>query len=775
MCAAARRGSGAAQAARAVVHRWRLRGRARVALIGVRAAATWVAARALVRRFLPNESQHLFALTLAVGVVCGLVAVAFHLAIRAAEHVLIERALRVEGSMWMVWTVLTPTLGGLLAGAALTWVVPGARGSGIPQVKQAFAAEGGRIRFRDALGKFVIASLQIGSGASLGREGPTVQICAGATSLLARATALPPRQLRRLTPVGVAAGIAAAFNAPIAAVTFTIEEIVGTLDQAILSGVVIAAAVAAVIERGILGAHPVIEVDQQYGLDHASSLALYAVLGIAAAIVSVAFTDSLLRLRAWFRGLRALPTWTHPAVGGLVTGALAVVMLHFLGSTGVTGGGYETLGHALAGQLSLRVLVALCVVKLAATVFSYSSGGAGGIFAPSLFVGAMLGGAVGHLDVMLLGHESRQLGAFALVGMGAVFAGVIRAPITSVLIIFEMTGGYGLVLPLMLANMTSYVVARRLRPIAIYEAFLAQDGVVLPHPAPAAHPLEQLQVADAMARDVVTVRPEQSVADAVSVAGARTFSRLPVVDAAGGVLGVVPLALLRGETDGTRPVRALMQTGHTIRGDAPLLRAVVRMNDLGVRQLLVVDGAPTSRLVGVLAMSDLMRAHARAAGPTASVVGPGQGPLPDLVARSLMVPLTEVSGSAKVEELVRLSRDRGAKAFLIREGERRYGVLLPEHLHEFARDEDLEKMLIAADLARRSPAVPEGAAVAALVEALREESAEAAVVLDERSGEPAGVVTKHALALAFLDWYASRPSLFAEAAPELRTSSSGTL
>lgn len=737
----------------------------------MRAAATWVTARALVRRLLPNESQHLFALTLAVGVVCGLVAVAFHLAIRAAEHVLIERALQAEGSTWMLWTVLTPTLGGLLAGAALTWVVPGARGSGIPQVKQAFATEGGRIRFRDALGKFVIGSLQIGSGASLGREGPTVQICAGATSLLARATALPPRQLRRLTPVGVAAGIAAAFNAPIAAVTFTIEEIVGTLDQAILSGVVIAAAVAAVIERGILGAHPVIEVDQHYGLDHASSLALYAVLGIAAALVSVAFTDSLLRLRWWFRGLRVMPAWTHPAVGGLVTGVLAVVMLHFLGTTGVTGGGYETLGHALAGQLSLRVLVALCVVKLAATVFSYSSGGAGGIFAPSLFVGAMLGGAIGHLDVMLLGHESRQLGAFALVGMGAVFAGVIRAPITSVLIIFEMTGGYGLVLPLMLANMTSYVFARRLRPVAIYEALLAQDGVVLPHPAPAAHPLEQLQVADAMAREVVTVRPEQSVAEALSVVGSRTFSRVPVVDAGGAVLGVVPLALLRGAADSAVAVRVLMQAGHTIRGDAPLLRAVVRMNDLGVRQLLVVDTSAASRLVGILAMSDLMRAHARAAPPTvAASVTHGHGPLPDLVARSLMVPLTEVSGSVKVERLVALSRDSAAKAFMIREGERRYAVLLPEHLHEFARDEDLEKMLIAADLARRSPAVPEGAEVGALVEALREEGVEAVVVVDEQSGEPVGVVTKSDLSRAFLDWYASRPSLLADGAPALGTS-----
>ena len=442
----------------------------------------WRAAlRPLVRRLLPNESQHLFALTLIVGVVCGLVAVAFHLAIRGAEHLLIDRALGTPGPLGVALTILSPTVGGLLAGAALTWVVPGARGSGIPQVKQAFATEGGRIRLRDAVGKFVLGTLQVGSGASLGREGPTVQICAGAANFLARMTALPPRSMRRLTPVGVAAGIAAAFNAPIAAVTFTIEEVVGTLDQAVLSGVVVAAALAAAIERGILGVHPVIEVARPYGLEHPSSLITYAALGVGAGLVSVAFTDALLHVRARFRALTAIPGWTHPGIGGLVTGLLAVALLRGFGTTGVTGGGYETLTRALAGDLSVRLLIVLCVVKVLATTFSYSSGGAGGIFAPSLFVGAMLGGAVGHLDAYVFGHDSAAFGAFALVGMGAVFAGVIRAPITSVLIIFEMTGSYGLVLPLMLANVTAYAVARRFRPLPIYEALLAQDGIVLPH------------------------------------------------------------------------------------------------------------------------------------------------------------------------------------------------------------------------------------------------------------------------------------------------------
>jgi CIC family chloride channel protein len=443
--------------------------------------------------------------------------------------------------------------------------------------------------------------LQVGSGASLGREGPTVQICAGAASALGRVTALPAHNLRRLLPVGVAAGIAAAFNAPIAAVTFTIEEIVGSLDHTVLSGVVVAAALAAVIERSVLGVHPIIEVRQPYGLDHASSLVLFALLGIAGGLVSVIFTDSLLGLRLAFRRWKGLPAWSHPGVGGLVTGVLAVVVLRSLGTTGVTGGGYETLGKALAGELGLRVLVVLCAVKVLATVFSYSSGGAGGIFAPSLFIGAMLGGAIGYLDVSLFGHEQSQLGAFALVGMGAVFAGVIRAPITSVLIIFEMTGGYGLVLPLMLANMTSFVLARRLRPTPIYDALLEQDGVVLPH-APGPRAVRRLEpavplgavvpVAHSFARAAPVVGPETMVDDLLE-ALATSPSGVVLVATAQGLQSVI-LEDARGcLAEGPLPsalfARDLSSEVATIDPQAPLTEVAAAL----VAHPAVLVGAPT--------------------------------------------------------------------------------------------------------------------------------------------------------------------------------------
>lgn len=251
-----------------------------------------------------------------------------------------------------------------------------------------------------------------------------------------------------------------------------------------LSGVIVAAAIAAVVERGILGQHPVFAMLRTYTLGPASSLVSYAILGVLAAIVSVGFTDSLLGLRGWFKRFTRVPKWVHPAIGGALTGTLAVAGIAWLKQDGITGGGYRTLALALTGSLPAKVLIGLCLLKVAATVCSYSSGGVGGIFAPVLFIGGMLGGAVGYVDVAVFHHSTDSIGAFALVGMGAVFAGSIRAPMTSVLIIFEMTGGYGLILPLMIANMSAFALARHWRKVPVYEALLSQDGVVLPHGKP---------------------------------------------------------------------------------------------------------------------------------------------------------------------------------------------------------------------------------------------------------------------------------------------------
>jgi CIC family chloride channel protein len=433
----------------------------------------------LVRR-LPNEQQRLLAFTILAGGLCGLAAVAFHLSIGLLEKLLINSANSAPGHSWIFWTILTPGLGGLVVGLGLRYWAPAAAGSGIPQVKVAFALRSGLITVRETIGKFVLCALQIGSGASLGLEGPTVQICAGVSSMLARAARLSPQYQRRMASVGMAAGIAAAFNAPIAAITFTLEELIGDLDQTMLSGVIVAAALAAVVEHSILGSTPVFHMPRPYVLGKSSSLIWYALLGVLSAVVSVTFTDSLLWVRARFKSFTALPKWVHPALGGLATGTLAVIGFLLFRLNGIAGDPYKTLELALTGTMPLVAMAVFCLLKLVATVCSYSSGGSGGIFAPSLFMGAMLGGSVGFLDVTVFHHPADAIGAFAVVGMGAVFAGIVRAPMTSVLIVFEMTGGYGLVLPLMIANMTAYALARRWRPVPVYDALLAQDGIFLP-------------------------------------------------------------------------------------------------------------------------------------------------------------------------------------------------------------------------------------------------------------------------------------------------------
>jgi CIC family chloride channel protein len=234
-------------------------------------------------------------------------------------------------------------------------------------------------------------------------------------------------------------------------------------------------------------------VNGAYTLTHASSLIWYSLLGLLAALVSVAFTDSLLFTRAQFRRMTTVPKWVHPAIGGLATGCLAVVGFQLFHLNGIAGDPYKTLTLALTGSLNTLPVLAMagfCILKLFATVSSYASGGSGGIFAPALFMGAMLGGAIGYIDVTVFHHSTDAIGAFAVVGMGAVFAGIIRAPMTSVLIVYEMTGSYGLVLPLMIANMSAFALARHWRPIPIYEALLAQDGIDLhmeSQPAEVAH------------------------------------------------------------------------------------------------------------------------------------------------------------------------------------------------------------------------------------------------------------------------------------------------
>jgi CIC family chloride channel protein len=423
-----------------------------------------------VETFRLRENQIFLALTVLIGVFGGLSAVLFTLAIEGTKHVLFgsaPSALRL---------VAVPTLISLVTGFLLAKYFPEARGSGLPQVEAAYHLENGVIPGRVIFGKFFTGALCVGSGHSMGREGPSVQIGAGIASLLGRWLKLSPERVRSLIPIGAAAALSAAFNTPVAAVLFALEEVMGDMNAALIGSTVVASVTAVIIERSILGEETLFRVPA-YHLAHPAELIGYAVLGIVGGIVSLMFTQGLLRTRGLFR---RLPAWTRiiqPAMGGLAIG----IMLLFVPQ--VMGVGYQYVDQALDGALALRMLLLFCGAKLVATIISYSSGNAGGIFAPSLFLGAMAGGAVGIGMHAIAPFPTGDPGAYALVGMGALFAGIIRAPMTSVFMIFELTQDYQILVPLMVANLLAYAIATRFQPKPIYHALLEQDDIHLPGPA----------------------------------------------------------------------------------------------------------------------------------------------------------------------------------------------------------------------------------------------------------------------------------------------------
>jgi CIC family chloride channel protein len=477
-----------------------------------------------------RETRTLFALTLIVGGLSGLAAVAFHKSIDFLNDHLLAGLLTHPPVERFILTAALLICVGLVSGLALQYLVPFARGSGIPEVKSSYMlSPGPQLSLRTIVGKFVLGALAIGSGFSLGREGPTVQICAGIGAGIGRLTRRPTRVVKSLISVGAAAGIAAAFNTPLAAITFALEEIVGDLNHRLVGAIVVATVAAAVIEHAILGGAPVFAVPA-YVLVRWWELIAYAVLGVVAGIGSTVFVQALLLTRRAMRRITQIPGWTKPALAGLVVALLGMATPEVLGI------GYGALSEALHGEIGFQRMAGLFVTKIAATVVSYSFGLSGGIFAPALFMGGMLGGVVGHIVERFVTASPQSVGSFALVGMGAFFVGAIRAPITSILIIFEMTGDYAIILPLMISNMLSYTIAVKLQGLPIYDALLKQDGVPIEEHHRRAD-LRHITVEQAMTgapvplngNDSVTVFSDQTLDLALLVLGRHGVTEAPVV------------------------------------------------------------------------------------------------------------------------------------------------------------------------------------------------------------------------------------------------------
>ena len=426
--------------------------------------------RGALLRSVFREDRFFLVLSVFIGVFAGLAVVCFRFAIDWCRIYLLGSG----ETLSPLRLLLAPTLAGLVIAVLVIHVFPQARGSGVNQTKAALYIYNGYIPIRTAIGKFITAALAIGSGHSLGPEDPSLQIGASLASALGRRMRLSRDRMRLIAPVGAAAGLAAAFNAPISAVLFVIEEVIGRWTAGILGSVVLSAVSSVVVTRWFLGSESLFRIPAVQ-LEHPSELIACSVLGVAGGFASVAFSKGIETLRPW---CKALPRWTQyfqPAIAGLLIGIMAV-----LGAPQVMGAGYEYIDQAMHGQFTWQMLAILAGLKIIATMLSFVSGTPGGMFAPTLFIGAMLGAAVGGAQHVFLSHLSGSPGTYALVGMGVLFAGFLRAPMTSVFMVLEVSGNYSIIVPVIVANTFAYVISRGLQPTAIFDVLTRQDGLDLP-------------------------------------------------------------------------------------------------------------------------------------------------------------------------------------------------------------------------------------------------------------------------------------------------------
>jgi CIC family chloride channel protein len=417
-----------------------------------------------------KEERFFLILSIFIGIFSGLAVVCFRVAIDWCRIGLMgplphPSALRIVGA---------PTAVGLLVAVLVVHFFPAVRGSGVNQTKAALYIYNGYIPFRNAVGKFICSALAIGSGQSLGPEDPSLQIGASLASALGRRLELSRENLRLLAPVGAAAGLAAAFNAPISAVLFVIEEVIGRWSAGILGSVVLSAISSVVVMRWFLGADALFRIPVT-GFVRPAELIAYAGLGIAGAFAAAIFSRAI----GFFRPrLRALPRWTQylqPAAAGLLIG-----LIGWLGFPQVMGAGYEFMDQAMHDQFTWKMLAVLAGLKILATTLSFVSGSPGGMFAPTLFVGAMLGGAIGGIERHFFPLLTVSTGTYALVGMGVLFAAFLRAPMTSVFMVLETSGNYSIIVPVIVANTVAYLISRSLQPVPIFDVLTRQDGMVLP-------------------------------------------------------------------------------------------------------------------------------------------------------------------------------------------------------------------------------------------------------------------------------------------------------
>ena len=562
-----------------------------------------------IQRFRSSEFAFGTTLAVTVGIAAGLGAVAFRWLISFFHNTAFYHGAEILGFLGQYYVVLIPILGGLMVGLLIHF--SGAKetqGHGVPEVMDAVANAGGRIRARVAVVKTLASSITIGSGGSVGREGPIVQIGSAMGSILAQRFYLSQEWIKTLVACGAAGGISATFNAPIAGVFFAHEIILGRIFTRHFGFVVMSSVVAGVIAHAFLGDLQSFSIPT-YTLSSYWELGLYFVLGTACAIIAVIFVRTLYKTEDIFDAA-SLPEYVKPALGGVAIGLIGLYNPYLFGV------GYDGVEQALLGNIGLIALISLLLLKILATSFTLGSGGSGGIFAPSLFMGAMFGGIFGNIANRLLPGIVAPSGAYALVGMAAVFSAAARAPITAIIILFEMTRDYAIILPLMLAVVVSTLIAYRLSPESIYTLKLKRRGISY-QLSEEIDLLEKVTVNEVMTRNFPTVSPELTFAEIVKKFATSSHHGFPVVDKAGGLKGMVTLADVEAKMSSSyqKLTVADIATTRLITAypDESLHDVVYRLGGSEVGRIPVVDRKNPTLLLGVLRRHDIVKAYAKAA------------------------------------------------------------------------------------------------------------------------------------------------------------------
>ena len=546
------------------------------------------------------QEENLFLLlAVIIGLCSGLLVVCFRILIDITRFWLLGSAQIPPASR----VLLAPTFAGLAVAVLAIVAFPRVRGSGVNQTKAAVYIYDGYVPFNTVIGKFLTCALAIGSGQSLGPEDPSLQIGAGVASLLGRKLELSREKVRLIAPVGAAAGLAAAFNAPISAVLFVIEEVIGNWSAGVLGAVVLSAVSSVVIMRGFLGGDALFRIPA-VRLVHPVELLAYAVLGLVGGGASLLFT----RLIAYFRPrLQALPKWTYwlqPAAAGLLVGLIG------LRYPQVMGAGYDIIDQAMHNQYVWQTLAVLGFLKIIATTISFTSGTPGGMFAPTLFIGAMLGAAVGAVERHFFPSLSGSLGAYALVGMGTLFAGFLRAPMTSVFMVLEVSGNYSVIIPVMISNTIAYLLSRKYQKMPLFDMLSRQDGTDLPS-IEEQREESQKRVEDAMRRPELVLQGDTAIIEA-QAAFEKSLDDYVLVNLGQAEWSYVHRNRIAREVrEGHGKARLVSVVPERrlplLHPDQPLYVALRQISDYPC--LPVVHRADFRRLEGVISLDDILKSY----------------------------------------------------------------------------------------------------------------------------------------------------------------------